>query len=178
MRGPSAIRTTFGRLEQRLPLLLGKAAFRADQHGERQPRARGRGQRRHRVLHLGVLVAEHQQATGIGLSDRRLERDRLGDLRQRQNAALLRRLDHIGAHAVEIDARHLGVPGDHRLQARGPHLHRLLHQIIEPGMLERGKQKMQIGRARLLPQALADNAPSAPVCRRRRAGPAIRRRGH
>ena len=78
-------------------------------------------------------------------------------------AALLRGLDHIGAHALEIDPRHLGVPGDHRLQPRGAHLHRLLHQVIEPGMLERREQEMQVARPRLLAHALADQRGQRPL---------------
>ena len=53
--------------------------------------------------------------------------------------------------------------GEHRLQARDAHLHRLLHQVIEPGMFERGEQKMQVGRPRLLAPALADDRRQRPL---------------
>ena len=79
---------------------------------------------------------------------------RCADLRERQDAALLGGLDGVGAHAVEIDARDLGMPGDHRLQAGRPHLDGLLHHVVEAGMLERREQVMQIECAGLGPRAL------------------------
>jgi hypothetical protein len=70
---------------------------------------------------------------------------------------LLGGLHRVAAHALLIDARHLGVTREHRLQPRGAHLDCLLHHVIEPLMLERGEQVMQVERRGLRTGLLADD---------------------
>ena len=103
---------------------------------------------------------------GLALGQHAVEAERGGDLRQRQDAALLGGLDRIGPHPLEIDARDLGVPREHRLQARGAHLDRLLHHVVEPRMLERGEQVMQVERRGLRAGLFADARATARVFRR------------
>ena len=76
------------------------------------------------------------------------------NLRQGDDPALLRRLDGIGAHAVEVHAGALGAPREDRAQRTRPHLHGLLHHVVEPGMLEGREHVEEIGRRCLLPHAL------------------------
>ena len=138
--------------------MLGEAALRPDQHRERQRQrtlARGR-ERGDRIAHVGGLVAEHQHARRLARRDHALERDRLGDLGNAENAALLGGLDRVGAHALEIDASDLAVLHRDRLQPRGAHLDRLLHHVVEARVLERREQVVQIARRRLRPRLLAD----------------------
>ena len=161
MRGPSDSRTMFGCLSSAArsasakppsgPISSASAGGcgRRLRHGQRQHGARrqpGAGKRLHRICHLGVLVAEHQQTVGLARGDGAAERHGLCDFRQTQDAALLRRLDRVGAHAREIDPLDLGVLRQHRQQPRSAHLDRLLHHVVEPFMLERGKQVVQVGR--------------------------------
>jgi hypothetical protein len=128
MRGPSPSLTTRGSQES---FALGgrEAPFRADQDGERHGRKRPglpkrrrarfrarRSKRRNRVLDLHILVAEHQEARRIALGQRPVERERRHDVGQREDAALLRGLDRIGAHPLQVEACHLAVLGEHRLQ--------------------------------------------------------------
>ena len=91
-------------------------------------------QRLHGVSGIRSLVAKHQQALGSALAQIALECYRLGDLGDAQDAALFGRLDDVGAHPLAIDPRYLGKAGQYRLQGRSPHLDRLLHDIVEPGM--------------------------------------------
>jgi hypothetical protein len=62
---------------------------------------------------------------------------------------LLGSFDHIRPHPIEVDARDLRVPRDHRLQERRAHLNRLLDHVIEARMLQRRKNKVQVCRPRL-----------------------------
>ena len=98
--------------------------------------------------------------------DKALERQRIADLRNVQDAALLGGFDHIGPHAIKVDARNLRMPGDHRLQKRGPHLHRLLHHVIEASMLEWCKQKVQIASRRLRAKLRIGRGRQGPPLRR------------
>ena len=118
------------------------------------------------------------QRAGIPLGQEPRKGDRLADIRQGQDAALLGGLDRVGAHALGIDARDLAVAGEHRLQPRDAHLDRLLHHVVEPGRLERREQVMQVRRngfaggschrsrapaARLAAASLASHSPSRPL---------------
>ncbi len=76
---------------------------------------RQRRQRGERIGDFGVLVAEHDGARGLAGGEQAEKLGRLGDLRKTKNAALLGGLDGVGAHALEIDPRHLAVAGEHRL---------------------------------------------------------------
>src|SRR5262249_24836172 len=64
--------------------------------------------------------------------------------------------DSVRPHSLEIDARDLGMPGQHRLQARRAHFDRLLHHVVEARLLERREQVVEIEGWRLRPRALAD----------------------
>ena len=74
---------------------------------------------------------------------------------------MLRRLDGVRPHAVEIDALGLGVAHNHRLQAGNAHLHGLLDHVIEPGALERREQVVQIAGRRLRPHLGLDRQDGA-----------------
>ena len=155
MRGPSASRTTFGSLEQRRALVLGEAALRSDQHRERRPdpcAARAAVSAATGSLRLGVLVAEHQQARRVA---GRRACGRAARARQSPGSV---RMPHCSAASIafarmrsRLTRADLGVAGQHRLQPRGAHLDRLLHHVVEPGVLERGEQVVQIERLRSAP---------------------------
>ncbi len=92
-------------------LRLVEAAFGTDQHGERGTRAQFDAfatQRRQRIGYGRVLVAEDEQALRIELREVALEINWLDRFRDRQQAALLRRFDRIGAQAMGADATQLG----------------------------------------------------------------------
>jgi hypothetical protein len=70
-------------------------------------------------------------------------------VRDRQDAALLRRLGGVGGHALDIDLRNLGVMRHHRLQHAGAHLDGLLHHVVEPAGFQRREAIDETGRLRL-----------------------------
>ena len=75
-------------------------------------------QRLQRIGGVRGLVAEHQQALRLAPAQIAIERHRLGDLGDAQDAALLGGLDDIGAHPLAVDPGDLGEAGQNRLQAR------------------------------------------------------------
>ena len=105
---------------------------------------------------VGVLVAEHQQPIRRPAAQQRVELLGSAISGNVENAALLGGLDRVGAHALEIDALGLGVARQHRLQPRGAHLDRLLHHVVEPRVLERREQVMQVGGRRSARAVCAD----------------------
>ena len=115
--------------------------------------------------------------SGHPVANERLELDRLGDLRDVEDAALLGGLDGVRAHPRQIDALGLGVPRDHRLQPRDAHLDRLLHHVVEARVLERREQVVQIAGRGLLAHALGDVQPHRLLARTRQGARATRRRG-
>ena len=90
------------------------------------------------------------------LRDDACQRHWLGDLWQSQNAALLYSFDGIRPHTIRVDARHLAMVREHRLQARDAHLHRLLHRVVEPRSLQRREQIVQVGGFGLRSSSTAD----------------------
>ena len=70
----------------------------------------------------------------------------------------------------------LGVLRQHRLQPRDAHLDRLLHHVVEPLVLERREQVVQVARRGLRAGLLLQRQRRA-LAGCRRASPAIRRRG-
>ena len=108
---------------------------------------------------------------GSRCGDVAVKRHRRRDLRQRKNAALLRRFDGIRAHALEIDPRHLAVAGEDGLQPRHAHLHGLLHHVIEPRRLQRSEQIVQVRRRGLLPRLGADGERRGALCPFERRAP-------
>ena len=80
-----------------------------------------------------------------------IQRHRLGDRGDAQDAALLGGLDDIGAHPLGVDPGGLGEAGQDRLQRGGAHLDGLLHHVVEPGMLERRKDVGEVGQPVLRP---------------------------
>jgi hypothetical protein len=164
-----------GQFEERRTLVLGEAPLGANEHGERQgmpvariSRLRERGDR---VVHIRRLVAEHEQTLGLELGDHLLEAQRRADVWKRQDAALLRGLDGICAHALEVDARDLRVAHEHRLQSRGAHLHRLLCHVVEASMFEWCEQVMQVERPGLRPRAFDDGKREGAFLAPERAAP-------
>jgi len=127
--------------------------------------------RRNRIGDVRVLVAEYDQPLRRQRCDRALEGERLADLGEREDAALLRRLDDVRAHALGIDAGDLRVPRQHRLDARGAHLDRLLHYVVEPGVLERREHEIDPSGCRLRPRLIADRERAAALAHRRDLGP-------
>ena len=101
---------------------------------------------------LRRLVAENQQALRLALAEIAIERHRLGDRGEAEDAALLGGLDDIGAHPLAVDPRDLGVARQNRLQLRGAHFDRLLHHVVEPGMFQRRKHIGDVGQAVLRPR--------------------------
>ena len=119
MRGPSAIRDVSRPLQQHGALLLGKSAFRADQHRERRAAAGAPRRKSARSAATGSAHgASSSQNTrwrdGASAAIARGEIHRGGDLGMAEDAALLRRLDGVGPHALEIDPLGLGVAHHHR----------------------------------------------------------------
>jgi hypothetical protein len=59
---------------------------------------------------------------------------------------LFRRLDGMGLQAVLPDAFGIGVAGLHRQKAGHPKLHRLFHDEIGAGLLDRREEQPKVGR--------------------------------
>ncbi len=157
MRGPSGIAVTKGKRAQLAPLGLGKAAFRPDQQAELL--LRDALQRRQRIVGGGILVAEDQPPIRLPARQQPVELDRLAHLGNGEDAALLGRLDRIGRDAVGADLGDLRVLGDDRLQHAGAHLDRLLHEIVEPALLQRREAVDEIGTRRLRPRLFDGREP-------------------
>jgi len=138
-----------GKPTQHGTFLRGKATFGTDQDCDRQGFAGMGGARRRkrgdRILNRRFLVAKHQEAPRIPVGDNLLEAERSANLRQRQDAALLRRLDCIGVHATNVHTCNLDMPGDDRLKTRGAHFDGLLDHVIQSGMLEGREQEIKVG---------------------------------
>ena len=65
----------------------------------------------------------------------------------------------------EVDAADLGVARQHRLQPRHAHLDRLLHHVVEPLVLERGEQVVQVERRGLRARLLLADQRAWCACR-------------
>ncbi len=155
--------------QQRQRLRSRRAGHGQRKHGgRRRPRS---GQRRDRILDLGRLVAEHQQAVRLADGEHAGKRQRCADLGDRQHAALLGGFHRIGSHPLEVDAADLGVLGRDWLQTRHAELDRLLHHIVQPLVLERSEQVMQVGRLGLRPSPLADGQHGPLAARQQRRPP-------
>ena len=72
------------------------------------------------VFELRRLVAEDQQPAGGALAEEAVQRHRLGNGGDAEDAALLGGLDDIGAHPLGIDAGSLGKAGQDRLKVAAP----------------------------------------------------------
>lgn len=119
-------------------LVFRKSAFRPDQHGERY--ARQRRQYGERVGRLLSLVAEDQATerfVALETAEYAIEFLLVLDGGHMQHAALLSRLCHVGPHPLDVHPARLGVLRQHRAHPADAHLHRLLHHIVEPGVLQR-----------------------------------------
>ena len=132
-------------LEARLPPFAAPAA-------DRRPR------RPRRRTPAGALPARwpRKRSSGNGL----------GDLGEAEDAALLGGLDHIGAHPLAVDPRDLGEAGQNRLQSCRAHLDRLLHHVVEPGMLQRREHIGDVGQAVLRPGLGDDRQAVRPLAAR------------
>ena len=94
----------FWSLEQCRPFLVGKTPFRADQYCQRRPLGRMRTTSSALIGSFTSASSSQNTRWRRGHCEEAIERQRIGDIAVPQDAALLRRLDHIGAHAIEIDA--------------------------------------------------------------------------
>ena len=130
------------------PLLLGKPALRADQDPQaaaadrRAARRAATGSRTsvsssQKTSKRSASVPTCSSVTGLATSG-------------------TQRTPHCSAASIalarmrsEIDTRHLRVSGHNGLQTRGAHFHSLLDEIVEPCMLERCEQEMQVAGPRL-----------------------------
>ena len=88
--------------------------------------------------------------------ERLVERLRRQNLRRPDHAALLAGLDGVGLEPLEIEPRDLGAPGDDGPQASRAHLDRLLRHVVEPGVLQRREQEIDVGRRFLIPGSRGD----------------------
>src|SRR5260364_386606 len=148
--------------QQQFPLLAGKAAFGTDQQVDAGVIAAA-AQRLQRIGDVSRLVAEHEQAVRRALRQETLERHRLTHLCQAEDAALLGRLDDVGAHALAVDAGHLGVPCDHRRKRRDSHFDRLLDHVVEPRVLQRREDISEVGEPVLWPGPMLDRQAVGPL---------------
>src|SRR5258707_8895218 len=91
---------------QERALLRGKSALGADQDVDpRRPRRatlRANLKGLQGIGEFGGFIAEHQVAFRVALCEEALERNGIGDLCEAQYAALLRRLDDVGAHPLAV----------------------------------------------------------------------------
>ena len=107
--------------------------------------------------------------SGLALAQKAIERHRVGDLGEAEDAALLGGLDDIGAHPLAVDPRDLGEAGQDRLQSCRAHFDRLLHHVVEPGMLQRREHIGDVGQAVLRPGLAARSSGCRAACGRRSA---------
>ena len=86
-------------------------------------------------------------------------------------------LDRVGGEPLDADLGNLRVLGDHRLQHAGAHLHRLLHQVVEPALLQRRETIDEIGCGGCGRVCSTASSRTAFFGLGRDRAPAIRRRG-
>jgi hypothetical protein len=92
------------------------------------------------------------------------------DLRNPDHAALFASLNRVGAQTLQIDAGDLGVPCDDGPQAARAHFDRLLRHIVEPRVLERSEQIVDVRRCLLGPCLRAHDERSRLARARSQAG--------
>ena len=91
------------------------------------------------------LVAIDQATEVIPSGDYPVERLGLQNHGQADEVALLGGLDHVALEAIDIHPLGDGAARDHRAQPPCPHFRRLLGQIVETRVLERGKEIINVG---------------------------------
>ena len=97
---------------------------------------------------LATSAASSQKISwrfGSQARERGLELQGLADRRDPQHAALLGGFDGVGAHAIQIDAGRDRVMREHGLQMRDAHLGGLLHHVVEPRVLQRREEIVEVG---------------------------------
>ena len=104
-----------------------------------------------------LFVAEDEQPLGRPAFERFGKGLDGRNLRNPDHSALFASLDGIRLQPLQIDARDLGVTRDDRPQPARPHLDRFLRHIIEPGVLERREQIVEVGRRFLGSRLRADD---------------------
>jgi hypothetical protein len=131
---------------------LREAALGPDQHGERTGRHSPQGCQRGGDRR--GFVAEDQPPLRVPFGQPFREPPGRLDVRQRQDAALLRRFHDVGGHPLQVDPAHLRELGQDGAEPPGAHLHSLLRQVVEPGMLQGREEVVQVGKRGLLPDLL------------------------
>ncbi len=92
---------------------------------------------------MATLIAKQDLSRPrFGQRLRKIERGQ--NLRHGQASALFGCLNHIGAEALFLHTRHIGVPRHHRADGGNTQLCCLLHQIVKAGPLDRRKQQMKV----------------------------------
>ena len=169
MRGPRLMRTTRGRDRIAARSSSSKPPSgpirRLTPPSAREPASASSG-----LACLRLLVAEHQQPPGRPALERLGKRLDRRDFRRPDHAALLASLDRIQAQTLEVHAGDLGVARDDGPQAPRAHLDRLLRHIVEPCVLERREQIVDVRRRLLGPRARADDERGRLARIRREAG--------
>jgi hypothetical protein len=89
---------------------------------------------------------------------------------------LFGRFDDIAAQAFDAGLCHLRVLGDDRLEDARTHFHRLLHEIVEPALLQRREAVDKIGQGWLEAVARPALSGARPSWTSWQLSPTIRRR--
>ena len=166
--------TRSGQALQGGELVVGEAAFRADQNGPgRLPQSLGlrRRQRfgdRKCIPSLGADQKLPLLRPGI---DQFSQGDRGLHRRNRQTLALLGRLAGVSRQPVRVDPVHCGKAGHDRVEFRAAEFRRLFDQKVDAPSLDRREQQPEVGFRTLGPALLGDGegspAFSQPLERRR-----------
>ena len=132
----------------------GKPALGADQHANTRTASICR--KRKRAACRRMFITKDKRMIRIPLRQQIVQWQQFTNFRQTKNTALFSRLDCIGAHTIPVEFAHLRMLRQHRLQYTCPHLHRLLHHVVQPRLLKGCKQVGELVGFRLgsgLPQA-------------------------
>ena len=176
MRGPRLRRTTRG--AARIAARSSSSKPPSGPISRPTPPSRVRPRERvERIRLFRLLVAEDEQPLRRPAREAPRRAARGGDFGRPDHAALLAGLDRVRAQALEIDARDLGAPGDDRHEPPRAHLDRLLRHVVEPRVLERREQIVDVRRRLLRPRPRAARAATRSCAKSPRGSPRIRRRG-
>ena len=116
------------------------------------------------------LVAHQQPALGRPFTDQPRQVDRRAHLRDGEPLSLLRRLDRVGAQALDVHPFDRGVLRQDRLQHRDAELGRLLGDVVDARALDRRETEPHVGLAALRPRLLRHPGGSALLAAQRQLG--------